>query len=408
MAVWMTRFVVLLALSFVSNTNHFVRFVNVAGGQEVIKGKAKGPGNALPPSPQAKTKAPGSSLATPLPAPDMTAPNARQQLVGLFNPQSSMAMQMPTTELRSAPEMLGDQPPPVTRPPSDLILNPDFPNQNLIQDTRILMLPGPRGFKVADNSSPRPIDRFYFAFNYFNNLNGDLNRRLGFPDARVDLYRETFGFEKTVFNGYASFGLNLPLNTIDIRGTGEFDGTSTAFGDLTLSFKAALYADPINDNWISAGLAVTVPTGPDVVGGVDLPTATPHTTVLQPYIGWLWNHNEWYVHGFSALDIPTDDRDITFLFTDIGVGYYLYHTSNRTRCLTAIIPTFEVHVTTPLNHRNLITFEDPIGGIDEVNLTYGVNLRFGRNSWLAIAVITPVTDPQPMDIEATAQFRIWF
>src|SRR4029079_11505319 len=43
------------------------------------------------------------------------------------------------------------------------------------------MLPWIRGFKIADNMSPRPQDRIYFSFNYFDNLNYAVNSRINAP-----------------------------------------------------------------------------------------------------------------------------------------------------------------------------------------------------------------------------------
>ena len=38
---------------------------------------------------------------------------------------------------------------------------------------------GPAGLKIADNQSPIPQDRFFYSFNYFDNVNSAINQRLG-------------------------------------------------------------------------------------------------------------------------------------------------------------------------------------------------------------------------------------
>ena len=94
-----------------------------------------------------------------------------------------------------------------------------------------LFVPWVRGFKIADNQSPRPQDRVFFSFDYFNNLNGVVNQALGAPVSHEKVYRELFGVEKTIFDGNASIGLRLPLNTLtaDSRMPG-LGGTNTASG----------------------------------------------------------------------------------------------------------------------------------------------------------------------------------
>jgi hypothetical protein len=73
--------------------------------------------------------------------------------------------------------------------------------------------------------------------------------------------------------------------------------------------------------------------------------------------------------------------------------------------LNGVIPTFEAHVTTPLNHRNneaLITVPDL------VILTSGVHFNLARRSRLTLGVATPVTGPTPFSVEAVAQFNWLF
>jgi hypothetical protein len=51
------------------------------------------------------------------------------------------------------------------------------------------------GFKVGENESPRPLDRLFTTFNYYNNVRKDAFRQASFGQA--DVYRELFGLEKT-------------------------------------------------------------------------------------------------------------------------------------------------------------------------------------------------------------------
>ena len=92
-----------------------------------------------------------------------------------------------------------------------------------------------------------------------------------------------------------------------------------------------------------ARLAVTPTTGPNAFAGSHSITSF-HSTTLQPYVGFIWNFQRWYLHGFTALDIPTDSNDVTLMYNDIGVGYFLYRNRMEGQAVTAIVPTFEVQV----------------------------------------------------------------
>ena len=106
------------------------------------------------------------------------------------------------------PQMIGDlgpglsipQPYPPTPPPP-----PPSPRRASAS------FPSVRGLKVSENQSPRPQDRVFFTFDYFSNVNGALNLKLGAPVSDILVYRYIFGFEKTFDNGNASIGARLPL-----------------------------------------------------------------------------------------------------------------------------------------------------------------------------------------------------
>src|SRR5262249_29857955 len=72
-------------------------------------------------------------------------------------------------------------------------------SHNALAGTAIALLT--RGaFKIADNESPRPQDRVFVNYNYFDRILG----------TSVDLNRETLGFEKTFLDGNASVGMRVP------------------------------------------------------------------------------------------------------------------------------------------------------------------------------------------------------
>ena len=272
-------------------------------------------------------------------------------------------------------------------------------------------IPG-RSFKISDNESPLPMDRVYFQYNHFQDIYASYNRRLGgiFQDARID--RETFGIEKSLCDGLVSIGLRQPLSTLsqEVVPPRGFDGPPTLFGglptsdyetgDLSLILKVAPFADRCSGRALSFGLAVTLPTGQS--------EDPAHATSLQPFIGYLWTCGDWLFHGFVSLDIPTKS-DALYLNNDVGIGYYLYRNPCCDGCLTAVIPTVEFHLTTPLNHRGGLHFVPPddfsVGAPDVFDLTVGVNFELWQRMRLALGVVTPLTGPRPFDWEGVVELR---
>ena len=331
------------------------------------------------------------------------------------------------TRLPQPPEMLGDVPPavlsvvPVVIQLPSQILQITTRNPNGEPITRTVVIPGGtvvipgaavptsgRGFKIADDGSPRPQDRVFLDFNFFNDLFAASNLRLGNTVQNFNLYRESLGVEKTFLDRTASVGLALPLNTVTMESVlPNLNGTHTALGDLTAFCRYALWRDEASDNWLTAGLAITVPTGPSAIAGIDAPTIS-HSTIFQPYVGALWNFGSIYLQGFFAVDTPTDSRDVTLLYSDLGIGYFLYRSWDPGRLLTALAPTVEVHSSNPVNHRGLPSLENPLASFDFVDIGLGANVQFRGRFWLALEAVTPVTGPRPFTIEALAQFRIHF
>ena len=175
-------------------------------------------------------------------------------------------------------------------------------------------------------------------------------------------------------------------------------------GDLTVIFKGVLWQDLLNGDLVSAGLAITFPTGPDSLGGVTFSNGCVHSTLLQPFIGYLWVWNNLYLQGFSSLDIPTTDQDSTIMFNDVGLGYFLLRDRTNGRFLTAVVPTVEGHLTTPLSHEG-----SPTGMMftpNQLDITEGVTFEFQRRMTFAVGVSEPVTGNKTFDFEAIAQLNV--
>lgn len=257
-------------------------------------------------------------------------------------------------------------------------------------------------FKIAENESPAPQDRAYLTFNYFNNVNDEVNQRLGDNISNMWVTRETIGFERTFFDGWTSVEVRLPLSTLTVTSnTPGLSDTDIRIGDLSVGLKAAIFMDRETGDVFSTGLVLTSPTGP-------LEYNPFNSFIIQPWGGYRYFFGEnLYVHGFSSIAVPTDSRDVTLWFNDVAVGYFVYRNASPEVTINGIVPTLEVHVNTPLNHRGAFNFADPAGTPDWVTLTAGTTLVVGRST-LALGGGIPVTGPKPYDFEILAQYNLRF
>jgi hypothetical protein len=162
-----------------------------------------------------------------------------------------------------------------------------------------------------------------------------------------------------------------------------------------------------NGGLISGGLALTIPTGPGGFAGSKFSKSF-RNTGIQPFLGYYYSRGRFYLQGFEAIDVPTDPNDVTAIFNDIGMGYYLYRNPAMDTFITAFAPLFEVHVNVPLNHRDYYNIRDVAGSVDVVDLTYGANIQFGRRTLLMLGASSPVSGPRPFAIEAIALLNIYF
>jgi hypothetical protein len=331
----------------------------------------------------------------------------------------------------SAFTMIGDQapifgrptPPPPPHPP-----HPPRPITGILAQKGGTTVPWIRGFKIADNQSPIPQDRVFFNFNYFNNVNYAINRRFQTPLSGIQVYRYVAGFEKTFLNGVASVGFFDSINNLSaVSNTPGLGGTHTAMGDLNLFTKWVLfqswddnrpfnalggYGFPAqvggrNGGLISGGLLMSLPTGPGGFAGAPFSKSI-RAVGLQPFLGYFYSRGNFYLQGFEAINIPLDPNDVTALFNDIGIGYYVYRNPNMNTLISAVAPTFEAHCNVPLNHSDFNNVNNPIATSTVVDLTTGCNIQLGRRTVLLLGCVTPVTGPRPFSIEALALLNVYF
>jgi hypothetical protein len=293
------------------------------------------------------------------------------------------------------PEFLGDQAP--------IGSWRSLPNSQ-IRGVRSIYVPSVRYFKISDNGSPMPQTAETFSFNYSYNLFDVINTRAADGIQHTRTHREVFAIELADDDHFCSVGLRLPLQTSNAANTIDgLDGTGTDLGDLSVFWKVRVLKDDATGSLLSAGLAVTPTTATGSFAG------TPnlkvfHNTCLQPFCGWIWRHKDMYLQGFTAVDAPTDLNDVVMLQNSLAVGYFLYQ-AGKGCCLTAIVPTVELHLSTPLNHAGVLAMADPAGNADQLNLTGGINLEYGDASSAGIAFVRPLTGPRLFDFQVVFQVR---
>jgi hypothetical protein len=272
-----------------------------------------------------------------------------------------------------------------------------------------LFYPTVRNFKVSENQSPRPQDRFFFDFNFYSNVNSAVNTAQRSPINQMNAYTYLWGFEKTFDQGNGSIGIRLPLNSLTATSNtpGVSAPTSTALGNLDIFAKYILKQNVQTGSLITAGFQITPQTATSRFAGAPYVYGL-NTTYFQPFIAYIWQRDRFYLQGFSGFDFPANNADVTLMYNDIGLGYFLYRNMDTRRFITAIAPTFEVHVNTPFNHRNPFNTFDPAASTYVTNLTYGLNVMMFGRSMITAALVTPVSSPKPFDAEFALLFNYYF
>ena len=158
---------------------------------------------------------------------------------------------------------------------------------------------------------------------------------------------------------------------------------------------------------ISAGVTLSLPTASSLL-------VNPSQSLLlyvQPYGAFIYNSGDLFFQGFMSITAPLLHSESIVLFTDVGVGYWWYR-NPEARLLTALVPTFEIHIANPLRQPDSAV--ETIGILDTLrlnnvlDLTVGTTLEFGRRTTLGLGLVVPVTGPRPFDVELLAQLNYRF
>jgi hypothetical protein len=263
--------------------------------------------------------------------------------------------------------------------------------------------------KIAEGESPRPTDRCFYKFNYYDDLNRTRWADPGAPLQHVDLYRNVFGFEKTLCDGAFSFGLRVPFNTLDAEGRpgGDPGFDSTQFGNITAVFKAVLWEARSTGDLISGGATATFPTA----SSTRIDPGPSAQTYAQPFVGCISVEHDLFVQGFGSILFPLGGREAIVLFLDVGAGYYVYHGPAGSP-LTAVAPTLELHLASPLRQGeptvNVFGLVDDGKFHNVIDVTLGTTFEFANHATLGVGVAVPLTGPKPFSVEALVQLNYRF
>src|SRR5262249_13550270 len=125
----------------------------------------------------------------------------------------------------------------------------------------------------------------------------------------------------------------------------------------------------------------------------------------QPYLGYIYNlRPRLYLHAFHSVLIPTSAGEPTFMANDIGLGAWLYRNPDDS-FIRAIVPTVEVHVNTPFDHREPAVAVGDVQMHDSVNLTSGFYVMFPRSVMGASVGVPLAFGPNAIEVLVSYTLR---
>lgn len=264
-------------------------------------------------------------------------------------------------------------------------------------------------FNISDNNSPMPRDRVFLNYNLFSNTS------LG----GTNIQKFTPGFEKTFFDGNASFELRAPFGSTlasDQFSDAFTNDQNTQFGNLALAFKALVYG---SDCWnFSAGLGLTLPTGQDSkvtqLDGTPMLQVKNSSVQMIPFLGALYTPNDnLFIQGFTQLSFGLNGSDVnanlddvntlsrigkindrTIWSTDLSFGYWVVRDSCST--ISGFAPMLEVHYNQALGHADYVDNGDFLVGSfsnknSNVNMTFATVLELRNNTSITTGLVIPLT-----------------
>jgi len=276
-----------------------------------------------------------------------------------------------------------------------------------------------RRIKIGENNSAVPKDRILFDYRFFNNALAQLG----------DVNRFNFGFEKTFAQGFGSLLVRVPFaSTLDSIQT--FNGAAARdveLGNLTLAWKRVLFLG--DRSMLSGGWGFTLPTASDtkvrLSSGPTIVEIENEATHFLPYLAYIASDGVGTLQAFLQLDFDTKGNtvrgdlngtnlqklgtldDATWLFFDLAYSQWVMqcHDPSGTG-LTGVAPFIELHLSTTVSDVDRVAQSGiDVGNADDrfdiFNLTTGLHLRYGQNTYVSPAFAFPLqsNDDQAFDFE---------
>jgi len=317
--------------------------------------------------------------------------------------------------------------------------------------------------KIAENNSPMPRDRVYFAYNHFHGAYGydslseapnpafDPLDPLSSPTLTSthnlisNVNRFTLGLEKTFFSDDISLELRLPLMTqskfstdrILTPGSNSFEsGSDDPTGDLAINYKQILYTAYGRDTsfLFSWGMGLTLPTGEGNTTRIfDTYLHIEDSAIhFNPFLALLYTKQNFFMQAFFQFDFTNDEihvREGTSgqvaeymaphrSHIDVGLGYWIFQ--DRTRAfLQGVAPMLEFHYTGQINETEAVsiplTGTNSIGQIDlntpesardVYNLTTGLNFQLTSWANCRVAGVVPFTTNPNREFDSEIVFQL--
>ncbi len=301
---------------------------------------------------------------------------------------------------------------------SSLISGPTYGISDRTQGFNVPISGSDRRFKLTENISPIPVDRWFVNYNHFSqpvtNMNGE----------GIDIDRVTLGLEKTFLDQAASLEFRMPLvgglsARQDTQGSG--DQTTIEFGNITLTLKGVFW------QWgdrtaVTSGLGINLPTARDGEvhnAGDPLVVVDNRAVHLLPFIALYHRPSpRTFIIGVAQLDFDTNGNAFRYredgmwvssyyqeqnlLYLDLSMGHWFYEDYTQSRLIRRIAAIGELHYTTTMNDTDIVqagpssgdVATNPFNRIDVLNGTAGLRFQLGRNYMLTTAAVFPLKDEE--------------
>jgi hypothetical protein len=154
---------------------------------------------------------------------------------------------------------------------------------------------------------------------------------------------------------------------------------------------------------------------------------------LMPFFGGLWTPNDrWFGIGYIQVDVDANGdavsgfdpfstsgpleqsigryRDATFMFADVGLGYWARKSNDRSKLVTGLAYVVECHLNQSLEGQQVLNSTNfqmgtPAQNISFTDMTCGVHLELYKMTTVSCAYCFPLTSDG--DRQFDSQFRLF-